>query len=120
MVDMEPFYARGRKEHAESVARGEHDTQCEYEAIPRWFICNCHKRARIARGMTTPPELEWQYPVCLGCNEEVDGDPDGFNCERCAVTWSREGHDAEFTDDHGDLWAEINEAKAAAAAVPDA
>lgn len=95
-----------RSEHAESVAKGEHDSECEFEAIPRWWICNCHKRARLARGLTTPPGLEHQYPVCLGCDEEVDHDGDGFCCERCGVSWNSrdEGH---FTDDMGDLWAEI-------------
>lgn len=95
-----------RAEHAESVAKGEHDAECEFDVVPRWWMCNCHKRARLARGLTTPPELEHQYPICLGCNEEVDHDGDGFCCERCGVSWNSAGA-GSFTDDMGDLWAEI-------------
>jgi hypothetical protein len=114
---MQRFEERAAKAHAESVERGEHDDQCEYQAIKGWYLCNCSKRARLKRGLTTPPELEHQYPICLGCNEEVNHDGDGWNCPRCSTSWNsrNEGH---FYDEFGDLHteiAEIREQQAAAA-----
>lgn len=105
---MQRFNERAAKVHAEEVERGEHDDQCEYQAIKGWYLCNCSMRARLKRGLTTPPELEHQYLICLGCNEEVDHDGDGWNCPRCSTSWNsrNEGH---FYDEYGDLHTEIAE-----------
>ena len=97
---MADFRERAMAAYAEAVARGEHDAQCEYIANP--YICHCSKRAREARGLTVPPELEWQYPICLGCGEEVDDDGDSLNCSRCCCTWNFKGGNGEFYDDYGD------------------
>lgn len=101
---------RAAQSHAESVERGEHDDQCEYQAIKGWYLCNCSMRARLKRGLTTPPELEHQYPVCLGCDQSVDHDGDSFYCPRCSTSWNsrNEGH---FTDEFGDLHTEIAETR---------
>lgn len=104
---MQEFAERAAKSHAESVARGEHDDRCEYLAEPGFYLCNCSKRSREARGFTTPPELEHQYPICLGCEEEVDHDGDCFTCPRCAVNWPTSNGPGEFYDDYGDLAAEL-------------
>jgi hypothetical protein len=110
MADWRSYWAsideRARKAHAEEVARGEHDEQCEYLAIPGFYLCHCHKRARLARGLTEPPELEWQYPTCTGCWNEVEGDADGFNCRGCGTSWSHDGA-GHFHDDYGDLQASL-------------
>lgn len=93
---------RTEQAHAESVARGEHDTQCEYR--PKFYICHCSKRRRIAAGHTEPPgELLWQYPICQRCNEEVDHDGDNYTCPRCCCWWDDKGMTATFYDDYGDL-----------------
>lgn len=107
---MQRFEERAAKAHAESVERGEHDDQCEYQAIKGWYLCNCSMRARIKRGLTTPPGLEYQNPICLGCYEEVDSD-DGWHCPRCSTSWdyNSDGSDGTFTDDFGDLHTEIAE-----------
>lgn len=115
---MAKFDARARHEHAESVARGEHDTRCEYLAEPGFYLCGCSKRAREARGFTTPPALryppkrdrDWRNPVCLGCGIEVGHDGDGWNCSRCCCSWpSGPGPDQQgvFYDDYGDLDADL-------------
>lgn len=119
---MKRWEERAAQSHAESVARGEHDDQCEYQAIKGWYLCNCSQRARIKRGMTTPPGLEHQYLICLGCNEEVDSD-DGWHCPRCSTSWdyNSDGSDGAFTDEFGDLHteiAEIREQEAAASGGP--
>lgn len=105
---MKRWEERAAKAHAESVERGEHDDQCEYQAIKGWYLCNCSMRARLKRGLTTPPELEHQYPICLGCDQSVDHDGDSFYCPRCSTAWNsrNEGH---FTDEFGDLHTEIAE-----------
>jgi hypothetical protein len=109
---MKRFEERAAKSHAESVERGEHDDQCEYQAIKGWYLCNCSMRARFKRGLTKPPGLEYQYPICLGCNEEVDSD-DGWHCPRCSTCWdyNSDGSDGSFTDEYGDLHTEIAETR---------
>lgn len=104
---MRRFDRRARQAHAESVARGEHGGQCEYLAVAGFYICNCHVRARLARGLIEPPALEWQYPICLGCDQTVDSDGDTLYCERCGTSWDSRGRNAHFHDDHGDLQAEL-------------
>lgn len=106
---MKRWEERAAKSHAESVERGEHDDQCEYQAIKGWYLCNCSKRARLKRGLTEVPELEFQYPVCLGCNETVDDDGDSYICLRCSVSWNFKGRNGHFNDDFGDLHTEIAE-----------
>jgi hypothetical protein len=108
---MKRFEERAAKAHAESVARGEHDDQCEYQAIKGWYLCNCSMRARLARGLTEVPELEFQYPVCLGCNESVHSDGDSYYCPNCSVSWNSRGSNGHFNDDHGDLHTEIAETR---------
>lgn len=96
------------REHAEEVARGEHDAECEYRKVD-WrgstlLLCNCSKRRRIAAGHAEPPgELLWQSPICPRCNEEVDHDGESYVCPRCCCSWDDKGITATFCDDYGDL-----------------
>lgn len=99
------LHDRAMKAHAEEVAAGKHDDQCEYTSHP--YICHCSKRRRIAAGFTEPPgELIWEYPTCPRCNETVEGDGDGFTCPQCCCSWPLDGKKAEFYDDYGDVFAE--------------
>lgn len=94
---------RAETEHAEAVARGEHDEHCEWRP-EGFYLCHCSKRARIAAGYTEPPgELIVEYPTCPRCWRQVDHDGDRFRCYPCRVSWSSAQHDdGEFTDDYGD------------------
>lgn len=105
---VETFDDRGAREHAESVARGEHDDRCEYLAVPGFWLCHCSKRRREAAGHTEPPgELIFQQPICPRCDEEVYHGGDVWTCEPCCVTWQTNGTDATFYDDYGDLDADL-------------
>lgn len=90
--------------YRESVARGEHDDQCEYLHRPGFYLCHCSKRRREAAGHTEPPgELIHQYPICPRCYEEVGHDGDSLTCPRCCCYWTSHGVTATFYDDYGDL-----------------
>lgn len=120
----ETYEERSARIHAEEVARGEHDAQCEhgprlvtvYYSEPRvvnMFICHCSKRRREAAGQTRVPELEWLHPICTGCNGETEHDGDGLVCRRCRVQWSSDGASGEFTDEYGDLGRPVTDAPVA-------
>ncbi|MBK5250884.1 MAG: hypothetical protein JJE50_15865 [Actinomycetales bacterium] len=98
------FWAGIETRHAAAVDRGEHDGLCEWR--PGFYLCHCSKREREARGLTTPPTLTHQYPLCSGCDREVYHNGDGWECGRCHTSWSSGAGEDErgtFTDDHGDL-----------------
>lgn len=105
--------ARCAREHAEAVARGEHDGKCEYLRTPGFHLCHCSKRRREAKGHATPPgELIFQPPICPRCDHEVDSDDDGgWICHRCCVYWDNHGTGAAFYDDYGDIDAESTSAE---------
>lgn len=106
----EDFFGSLDAVHAQEMARGEHDDQCEYgprlhrpfgdEPVVRSiYMCHCSKRRREAAGRTEPPELEWMAPVCTGCNEDAEHDGDGWYCDRWGVQWDSAGR-SEFTDEY--------------------
>jgi hypothetical protein len=101
------WHARMRERHVAAVARGEHDDLCEYR-VEGFYICHCSKRAREAAGFTEPPagELHFPPPSCPRCDQDLDFD-DSWVCSTCHVRWDRHGTDAEFTDDYGDLAADL-------------
>ena len=94
---------RCNAEHAAAVAEGKHDDACEWR--PNFYLCHCSKRAREARGFTTPPTLTIPDPICDGCYGYVYFDGDRFHCDTCHVSWSDggDGDRGEFTDDYGVL-----------------
>ena len=99
---MERMVADRRARYNAELAKGLHDDNCEQR--DRFWICHCSKRARIAKGVTDPPELINMYPVCAGCDREVYHDGDSFRCDNCHVSWPAGPETpGEFTDDHGDL-----------------
>lgn len=104
---MDRYWEGVRTRHAKSVARGEHDGECEWSAEENFHICNCSKRRREAAGFTTPPteDLDFPPPDCPHCYKDLEHDGDGWNCYACHLSWnsSGSGTSAEFTDDHGDL-----------------
>lgn len=104
---LERMRLRSLERHAEQVAKGEHDGQCEWSEEENFWLCNCSKRRREAEGFTTPPteDLYFPPPDCPKCDGELDFDGDGFRCYRCHLSWSSDGlgSSAQFTDDHGDL-----------------
>ena len=117
MSGINDWRERSSKRHAQEVAAGLHDDQCEYGPRLVKFadghtgesylhMCHCSKRRRIANGWTEPPgPLEYQYPLCPRCDNKVSHDGDGFVCDTCRVTWSSAnmGDVGTFTDDYGDL-----------------
>lgn len=117
---LDTFGERLARDHAASVARGEHDAQCEYLAVPGFYLCNCSKRRREAAGHTEPPgDLIFQSPVCPRCDEEVHHDGDSWTCPRCCAFWQHDGTDAEFYDDYGDLAADLIKWRERAATVQE-
>jgi hypothetical protein len=100
---MQSWHERVHAQHAEEVATGLHDEQCEWRAVGH-FLCNCSPRKRAAEGYTEPPgELIHNYPTCPRCYEGVDHDGDSYVCRPCKVYWSSPTGPATFTDDHGEL-----------------
>lgn len=82
---------------------GGHDERCEQRE--RSYICHCRKRARIARGLVTPPDedLHFPPPSCPTCYGDLDTDGDAWTCGACSLSWDMDGSasSAEFTDDYG-------------------
>lgn len=90
-----------RQRHAQELADGKHDAQCEWRE--RSMLCHCPKRRREAAGFTKAEDLIWIYPDCPHCNESVNSDGDTWYCENCSISWGEDGRDGEFNDDYGDL-----------------
>lgn len=92
-----------RVRHEESVARGEHDAECEYD-YRGFHLCHCSKRKREAEGFTSPPDEELYFPPpdCPRCGSGLDHDGDGFQCYGCSLCWSSDGTRPQFTDSYGD------------------
>jgi hypothetical protein len=102
MVDLVSWNAQHLDRYADALARGLHDDDCEQRE--RSSLCHCSKRRRELNGKTEPPQIEFTYPVCTGCRQEVEGDGDSFACPRCCVSWSARASDGdrgEFNDDYG-------------------
>ena len=103
---LENWNARHLTRYTEQVERGEHDHDCEQRE--RSSLCHCSKRRREREGKTTLPMIEFAYPTCSGCRNEVDHDGDNFTCPTCRVVWDRHATDGdtayEFTDEHGDAF----------------
>lgn len=82
---------------------GHHDRKCEQRE--RSYICHCRKRARIGRGLTTPPteDLYFPPPSCPSCNGDLNCDGDSWDCHKCGLSWDSygTGSSAKFTDDYG-------------------
>lgn len=101
----EEWDAQFAAEHAEQVANGLHDGECEWE--PRFYMCHCKKRRREARGLTAPPtdDLYFPPPDCPVCDRGLNHNGDGWECNACSLTWASDGDgsSAAFTDDYGDL-----------------
>lgn len=103
-MSLDTFFERVLERHAESVARGEHDDQCEYG--PGFYLCHCSKRRREASGFTVAPteELYFPPPACPHCDEDLEFDGDGWTCGKCPLRWDSSGSGgAAFTDEYGDL-----------------
>jgi hypothetical protein len=102
---MEGFFARADALHAEQVAQGLHDAECEWDKNHR--LCHCSKRRREAEGFTTPPDEDLYFPPpdCPHCAGDLEFDGDGFSCYKCRLSWDSRGSgsSARFTDDYGDL-----------------
>lgn len=102
---IEDYWQKANERHAEEVASGKHDAECEW--TEQFRLCHCSKRKREAEGFTTPPteDLEFPPPDCPRCDRGLDHDGDSWRCYPCNLSWdtSGEGSSAEFTDDHGDL-----------------
>lgn len=98
-------WAAGMRERYRAArALGLHGDECEQRE--NFYLCNCSKRAREARGLTNAPEISFRSPLCDGCDEQVYHDGDAWRCETCATTWSSDagdGDQGEFYDDHGVL-----------------
>lgn len=101
---MAAFWDRAAAQHRKEVAHDEHDDECEWR--PRFMLCHCSKRRRVAAGFSEPPgPLIYHRPSCPRCDNDVVHNGDGFECKTCRVAWSSsdpfdEGH---FTDDYGTL-----------------
>lgn len=96
------FFQTTRDRHYANISR--HDEDCEWDP-DGFFLCHCSKRDREASGLTKPPALFIQYPICGGCNETVKSNGDGFDCPTCSTFWpynSPDGEPGEFTDEFGD------------------
>jgi hypothetical protein len=112
--------ARCMAEHAAEVARGEHDSECEYGrsvSITFLMLCHCSKRKRERGGFATPPEddLEFPPPSCPRCHGDLDHDED-WSCHSCSLSWelNGRGHTCRFTDDYGVLAGASSDGLAAA------
>lgn len=90
---------------AKWIADG-HDSQCEQRE--RSFICHCDKRQRESRGLTDLPteDLYFPSPDCPVCYGGLEHDDDGWDCQRCHISWNSDGRgsSANFTDDMGTGW----------------
>lgn len=95
---------RCAERYRESVARGEHDEQCEYDPTG-FYLCHCAKRRRVASGFTEPPSesLEFPPPDCPRCDKGLYFE-EGWSCPSCSVAWDSDGRadSAHFTDDYGE------------------
>lgn len=104
---MAEWQERCHREHLASVGRGEHDDECEHDALGGFMLCHCSKRRREAKGFTEVPtdDLDFPPPDCPRCSEELIHDGDRWCCYGCSLTWASDGagHTASFTDDYGDL-----------------
>lgn len=82
---------------------GDHDEQCEQRE--RSFICHCHKRGRIARGVVSVPDEDLYFPPpdCPSCAGDLDFDGDSWSCHSCRLSWDSSGTAASavFLDDYG-------------------
>jgi hypothetical protein len=99
---LDAFLEGAAASYAAECARGEHDSQCEYD--PRgFFLCHCKKRRRVAAGVTEPPadELYFPPPTCPRCRVDLEYD-EGWRCDSCHLRWREDGTHAEFTDEYGD------------------
>jgi hypothetical protein len=80
-----------------------HDEECEQRE--RSYICHCEKRERERVGLTELPteNLEFPPPDCPVCDRTLEFDGDGFNCQRCHISWNSrgDGSSARFDDDFG-------------------
>jgi len=89
---------------------GLHDYRCEWRARGFW-MCNCSKRRREAKGFTEPPkdDLYFPPPECPRCHYGLGHDGDGWVCPDCRLSWDSNGagSSVKFTDDNGDLAASL-------------
>jgi len=83
-----------------------HDDACEWRA-GGFFLCNCAKRSRLASGLTTVPDLVMQDPFCSHCGGDCPFDGESFTCHTCHASWERPEEPGQWTDDHGDLTADL-------------
>lgn len=98
----EQWTERVAQAYRDSVARGEHDRECEYHP-EGFYLCHCKKRRRVAVFGNEPPSAELYFPPpsCTRCDGDLYWD-EGWRCDECSLRWSSHGTDAEYTDDHGD------------------
>lgn len=102
--------AKWAAQHAEQIAQGLHDDQCEYGKRTTGgsvlMLCHCSKRKREAAGFTVAPseELEFPPPRCTHCDAELWFDADNWRCDPCSLSWASNGcGGACFTDDYGSI-----------------
>lgn len=95
----EKMRAKALDRHVAERVEGLHDDRCE------WYIkfpfCHCHRRARLAKGMTEAPVLVFEDPTCDGCGEPAEHTGDGWECRRCRVYFGdRYDEPGEWQDVH--------------------
>lgn len=93
---------RVRADHKASIARGEHDSECEFDVDAGYYLCHCSKRRREAAGVTEVPtdDLYFPPPDCPRCGKGLDHDGDQWRCYPCCLSWDSNGSgdSARFTD----------------------
>lgn len=103
MSTLANWNAQHLERYIDQLQQGEHDHDCEQRE--RFSLCHCSKRQRERDGKTELPTIEFAYPTCSGCHQEVDHDGDRFWCPRCKASWRSGAGDGDtadtFTDDHG-------------------
>lgn len=110
---MSAWSIKVRERHQKELVDGLHDSDCEFRS-EGFYLCHCSKRRREARGLTTPPidDLEFPPPSCpvRSCYKDLEHDGDRWRCYDCNLSWDSDGrgYSAQFTDDYGpNLAAEV-------------
>lgn len=98
---LDDFFVRARAQHVKSEW---YDPE-RCEADSHSTLCHCHKRWREARGVTTLPteDLDFPPPECPSCRKDLWHDGDGWCCNPCALSWDSDGNgrSVHWTDVYG-------------------
>lgn len=44
------------------------------------------------------PEVVFEMPPCPLCGDDLEGDGDGFSCQRCRASWGRDGRSGSWDE----------------------